>query len=155
MCWHVSTSKPVFNNPVHLNLQWINYCFSTKLFFWSHFAEVHFLMIIKAVNIVKLFMSYTVSFPSLIHVLLHLQLSASVVNLSLPQPTEVHTCMMMLSEKQMKSFSRVVPQCSNLNIDSRPCDEFSFVHKLVNCQENPKQLWVDSSQSPKKLKYEM
>lgn len=155
MCWHVSTSKPMFNNPVHLNLQWISYCFSTMLLCWGHFAEVHFLMIIKTMNVVKLFMIYTLAFPSLKHVLLHLQLSASVLNLSLPQPTEVHTCMRMLSEKQMKSFSIVVPHCSNINKYSRPFDEFSSVHKLVNCQENPKQLWVHSSQSPRILKYEM
>jgi len=137
MCWHVSTSKPIFNNPVHLNLQWISYCFSTMLFCWSHFAEVHFLMIIKTMNVVKFFMIYTLAFPSLKHVLLHLQLSASVLNLSIPQPTDVDTCMRMLSEKQMKSFSIVVPHCSNINIDSRPFDEFSSVHKLVNCKKIP------------------
>jgi len=155
MCWHVSNSQPMFNNPVHLNLQWISYCFSTMLFCWSHFAEVHFLMIIKTMNVVKLFMIYTQAFPSLIHVHLHLQLLASVLNLSLPQPTDVHTCMRMLSEKQMKSFSIVVPHCSNINKYSRPFDEFSSVHKLVNCQENPIQLWVHSSHSPRILKYEM
>lgn len=124
MWWHVSTSKPLFNNPVHLNLQWISYCFSTMLFCWSHFAEAHFLMIIKTMNIVKLFIIYTQAFPSLMHALLHLQLSVSVLKLYLPQPTEVHTCMMMLFEKQMKSFSRVVPHCSHINIDGRESDAF-------------------------------
>jgi len=64
MCWYVSTSKPIFNNPVHLNLQWIRYCFSTMLFCWGHFAEFHFLMIIKTMNTLKLFVIYTLAFSS-------------------------------------------------------------------------------------------
>lgn len=131
-CWQVSASKPMFPNAVDLNPQWICCWFPApagqlKSFFRSPLREW---LLNQWLVWGCLWVTLRPFPPSCVHHPTSAFTTLSQCSQPCPPTTpEVHSCLRMLFENQMKSFSIVGPHCSHINIDDRADGAFSSIHE--------------------------
>jgi len=151
ICWHISASWS--KSPVNLLLVSCH-CWSAEVILQKSTSW----MVIKSMDIVRLFLSHTQVFPSLLHAPSHFCIHSSQAVFSVlpshnPQKSTLGWGHRL--KNQMKSFSILGPHCSHIHIDGRADGASDPFMKVIKCPENPKKLCADPSQSTSKVKYEM